>query len=303
MIIKPGDGNKPYVTVAIPCYNEEVAIGSIVLRSLKYADKVLVIDDGSTDKTREIAGLAGAEVITHDKNMGKGTGIKDAFEYAKKAGTDILVIIDGDGQHNADEIPVIIEPILKDEADVVNGSRFLKNNMNKVPGYRRIGQEVLTAATNVGTRLSITDTQNGFRAFSRISFNCFSFKQNGMAIESEMLIDAANANLRIKEIPIKVRYDVDGSTYNPVSHGLDVLNSIMGLISQKRPLLFFGLPGFLLLILAAIFCFFVLSIFNETRAVAIGYSMIFMLCTILGVFSIFTGLMLWSIQNMLRKLK
>jgi glycosyltransferase involved in cell wall biosynthesis len=297
MVMKSGDGNSPYITVVIPCYNEDVAIGSIVLRSLKYADKVLVIDDGSKDKTREVAKLAGAEVIIHDMNIGKGACIKDAFEYVKNDGTGILVIIDGDGQHNPDEIPILIEPILKDEADIVNGSRFLSNNGNKVPGYRRVGQEVLTVATNTGTGLKITDTQNGFRAFSKKTFDSFNFNQQGMAIESEMLIEAAGASLRIMEVPINVRYDVDGSTLNPISHGIGVLNPILGLISQKRPLLFFGAPGFLMLIIASIFCFLVLEAFNRTMTVAIGYSMIFMLFTILGIFSIFTGLMLWSIQN------
>jgi glycosyltransferase involved in cell wall biosynthesis len=303
MVFGADTNKKPHITVAIPCYNEEVALGSVVLRSLKHADEVLVIDDGSQDKTEEIAKMAGASVITHKQNMGKGAAVKDAFEYAKNNRADILVVIDGDGQHNPDEIPILIEPILKGEADIVNGSRFLNTNGNKVPGYRRIGQEVLTAATNAGTKLNITDSQNGFRAFSRRTFNSFSFNQQGMAIESEMLIDAAHAGLRIKEVPINVKYDVEGSTLNPVSHGLGVLNPILGLVSQKRPLMFFGLPGILLLIIAAIFCLMVINIFNGTKQVAVGYSLIFMLCTILGVFSIFTGLMLWSILNIQIKIK
>lgn len=295
--LSTNDQRTHFILVGIPCYNEEVAIGSMVLRSLKYADKVLVIDDGSKDKTAEIARLAGADVITHPSNQGKGAGIKDAFRYAKKVGADILILIDGDGQHNPDEIPKLIEPIIKAEADIVNGSRFLTKKHNNVPAYRRLGQEILTIATNVETQRKITDTQNGFRAFSKNTFDTFTFKQNGMAIESEMLIEASNASLRIAEVPINVRYDVDGSTYNPVSHGFDVLNNVLKLISQKRPLLFFGLPGLTLLLVASVFCFLVLDIFNSTKAVAIGYSMIFMLCTLLGVFSIFMGLMLWSIQS------
>ncbi|BAI61999.1 putative glycosyltransferase [Methanocella paludicola SANAE] len=296
--------NEKYrIIVAIPCYNEEIAIGSIVLRSQKFANQVLVIDDGSKDKTSEIARIAGAEIITHKTNQGKGVAIKDAFEFVKRANADILILIDGDGQHNPDEIPLLLGPIISGKADIVNGSRFLIKNGNKVPGYRRIGQEVLTAATNTGTKQKITDSQNGFRAFSSKTFNCFSFRQNGMAIESEMLIDAAQAGLKVLEVPINVRYDVEGSTMNPVSHGFGVLNPIIGLISQERPLLFFGVPGGLLLVTAAIFCFMVLDIFNATKVVAVGYSLIFMLCTILGIFSIFTGLMLWSIQNVRIKIR
>lgn len=294
----PTDNQRtPVILVAIPCFNEEVAIGSIILRSLKYADRVVVIDDGSTDKTAEIAKLAGAEVITHKTNQGKGAGIRDAFRYAKKFNADILVLIDGDGQHNPDEIPRIIEPILKGKADIVNGSRFLEKNGNHVPKYRRVGQEILTLATNFETKRKITDTQNGFRAFSKNSFNVFAFEQNGMGIESEMLIEASNTSLRIIEVPINVRYDVHGSTYNPVSHGFSVLNTILGLISQRRPLLSFGVPGMALIMVGLVFCILVLEAFNKTKTVATGYAMIFMLCTILGVFCIFTGLMLWSIQN------
>lgn len=297
------NGKKLNVIVAIPCYNEEVAIGSVIIRSLKYANKVLVIDDGSEDKTGEIAKLAGAEVITHKTNMGKGAGIKDAFNYIKDTGADVLVVIDGDGQHNPDEIPALVDPILNGEADIVNGSRFLENNGNNVPGYRRIGQEILTAATNTGTRLNITDTQNGFRAFSKKTFGIFSFRQNGMAIESEMLIDAAQAGARIKEVPINVRYDVEGSTMDPVTHGIGVLNPILNIVSQERPLLFFGVPGILLLMVAGIFCLMVIDIFNRTKVVAVGYSLIFMLFTILGSFSVFTSLMLWSMLSLRSKLR
>jgi glycosyltransferase involved in cell wall biosynthesis len=291
------------ILVAIPSFNEEVAIGSVVLRSLKFAGKVLVIDDGSTDKTAEIARLAGAEVLVHVKNMGKGAAIKSAFEYAKKNDAEILVLIDGDGQHNPDEIPLLISPIILEEADMVNGSRFLlKNgNSNKVPAYRRLGQEVLTLTTNMGTQQKMTDSQNGFRAFSKKTFDSFSFKHNGMAIESEMLIDAAHAGLMIKEVPINVRYDVDGSTHHPIRHGAGVLNSIIGLVSQRRPLLFFCVPGAIFFTVGLIFCIMVLQIFSATHTIAVGYTIFGVLCIVLGTFSIFTGLTLLSIQSIKHK--
>lgn len=289
--------NKDHIVVAIPAYNEEVAIGSIVLSSKKYAGRVIVIDDGSKDDTGRIARLAGADVITHKTNLGKGAGIKDAFEYAKAAKAAILVLIDGDGQHNPDEISRLIEPILTGEADMVNGSRFMTKCQNHVPKYRRVGQEILTIATNAGTNMKITDTQNGFRAFSNKTFNCFSFHQNGMAIESEMLIDAANANLKIKEVPINVRYDVNGSTYNPFTHGISVLNSVIGLILQKRPMLFIGFPGMVTLSVGAVFCFLTLNTFNVTRTIALNYTVMFMSCTILGLYSILTVFSLTLTQS------
>ncbi len=289
---------KPSILVVIPCYNEEVSIGSVVLRSLKYADHVVVVDDGSQDKTADIARLAGAEIIRHEVNQGKGVGIKSAFEYAKNANVDILVLIDGDGQHNPDEIPQLIEPILKLEADMVNGSRFLVKNSHKVPMYRQLGQSVLTLVTNAGSGQKITDSQNGFRAFAKKTFDCFSFKENGMGIESEMLIDASNANLRINEVQIDVRYDVAGSTFNPVVHGFSVLGSVLKSIFKRRPVLAYGLPGLVLLLAGVV----MLSLaMTQAGNVAIGYATLIMLCITTGVLCIFTLLTLKSIQTYVQK--
>src|SRR5512133_2588974 len=113
------------IIAAIPALNEETAIGSVVLRTKKYVDDVYVIDDGSTDATSIIAKLAGAHVIRHETNLGKGIGIRDAFLKAREMDADILVCLDGDGQHNPDEIPRLLDPIKNDQADMVIGSRFL----------------------------------------------------------------------------------------------------------------------------------------------------------------------------------
>ncbi|MDL2246251.1 glycosyltransferase family 2 protein [Methanobrevibacter sp. OttesenSCG-928-K11] len=209
----------------IPAYNEEVAIGSIVLRSLKYVDDVLIVDDGSQDKTNEIAKLAGAETITHVENLGKGMGLKSGFQAIGDK-YDIIVTIDGDGQHNPDEIPNIIKPIIENGADFVNGSRYMNGPEENTPAYRRVGQQVLDTATNISAGIKITDSQSGFRAFSKEAIKCFRFKDTGFGIESEMLADAADNNLKIVEIPITVRYDVDGSTKNPITHGVGVLLKI-----------------------------------------------------------------------------
>ncbi len=289
--------NRPFIIVGIPAFNEEVAIGSMVLRARKYADKVIVIDDGSIDKTTDVAMTAGAHVVSKKNNGGKGAAIKDAFEYAKKVKADILVLIDGDGQHNPDEIPSLLAPIINGDADIVNGSRFLNNTKNHVPAYRRVGQEVLTLATNFGTKMHITDSQNGFRAFSKKSFECFTFKQNGMAIESEMLMDASKAKMRIREVPIDVRYDVNGSTYNPIMHGLSVLGRVISIISERRPLIFFCVPGAVLLFIGLMATFEMFDIFNITRNISVYYAMVSSSCVILGVTSIFTGFILNAIQG------
>lgn len=214
------------IIALIPAYDEEVAIGSVILRTLQYVDDVLIVDDGSSDATSKIAKLAGAKVITHPTNLGKGEGLKSGFKYIGD-NYDIIITIDGDGQHNPDEIPKLLKPIIDGKTDLVNGSRYMNGPEENTPAYRRVGQQVLDKATNISAGISITDSQSGFRAFTSKITPCFRFKDTGFGIESEMLVDAAENGFRISEVPITVRYDVDGSTKNPVTHGVGVLLTIL----------------------------------------------------------------------------
>jgi len=186
---------------------------------------VIVVDDGSSDRTAEVAELAGAEIIKHPINLGKGAALRTGFEAS--GDTDIIVTIDTDGQHDPVEIPKLAAPIMAGEADMVNGSRYMNGSDRNTPAYRRVGQTVLDKATNLNSGLKITDTQSGFRAFAGSAVSAFKFRNNGFGIESEMLTDAANAGLRVKEVEIGVRYDVDCSTEHPVSHGVRVLVKVL----------------------------------------------------------------------------
>ena len=205
-------------------YNEEDELANVITKTLKYVDKVIVVDDGSVDRTAEVAIEAGAELISHSTNLGKGEALKSGFKAIKD--DSIIVTIDGDGQHNPDEIPILIKPIIEDGADLVNGSRYMNGPEENTPAYRRVGQKVLDIATNISAGISVTDSQSGFRAFSSKSKDCFRFKGTGFGIESEMLADAAESGLKIVEVPITVRYDVDGSTKDPITHGVGVLFNI-----------------------------------------------------------------------------
>jgi len=291
------------VTAILPAFNEEVSIGSIVLQTKKHAEHVIVVDDGRTDRTTEVAQLAGADVIRHSRNLGKSAALKTGFEYVKQNGAKIIVTMDSDGQHDPDDIPKLLAPILKGEADMVNGSRYINGNGKSTPIYRRIGQSVLDVATNLNTGLHISDSQSGFRAFARHTLSVFGFRSNGMAIESEMLMDAANACLRVKEVDIKVRYDVDCSTENPVRHGLKVLVQILHDMELNRPLYYFTLPGILLTATGIGMGLGFLRAFYMGSGLMFGPTLLMIILTLVGTFMTFTGIILHSISRLILETK
>ncbi|MDR9817364.1 MAG: glycosyltransferase family 2 protein [Candidatus Methanoculleus thermohydrogenotrophicum] len=230
--------------VAMPAYNEEAAIAKTVLGARRHADAVLVVDDGSTDETVAIAEALGAIVVRHATNRGYGGALQTIFATAREMGAEELVIIDADGQHDPEDIPRLLSE-LRSGNDVVIGSRFLEGSVGDIPTYRMVGMKVLDAATTLaGNGLAITDSQSGFRAYGRRAIEAIRPSGEGMSAGSEILIQAGDHHLQVSEVPIRVRYDIEGtSSENPVSHGIGVLMNIVRLISLRRPLVFFGIPG------------------------------------------------------------
>ena len=140
----------------IPAYNEEVKIKNVIKKALPYVDKVIVCDDGSSDNTATLAKKAGAIVVSHKTNLGYGAAISTLFDYCRKNNADIMVTLDGDGQHNPDQIPDLINVILKHNVDVVIGSRSLRDD-NDLPGYRKTGIKIITSTINSTTNLKVSD--------------------------------------------------------------------------------------------------------------------------------------------------
>ncbi len=285
------------LTAIIPAYNEQVAIGSIVLNTLTHVDRVIVIDDGSTDKTAEVAVLAGAELIKHKTNMGKGKALETGFEAVD--GAEIILTLDGDGQHKPTDIPKILKPIIDGEADIVNGSRYLTGDEENTPTYRRVGQTVLDKATNFNARTKVTDSQSGFRAFAAYTLPAFKFRESGYGIESEMIIEAANAGFKILEVPIGVRYDVDGSKQNPVTHGIGVLVKILQDMEYSRPLYYFTFPGLIFIIIGLISGMIFFSSYLGGGSQSLAPTTLAALLTIFGTFIAFTGIILHSMGRMI----
>jgi len=288
------------ITVILPAYNEEVSVGSIVLLTRRYADRVIVVDDGSSDRTAEVAANAGAEVVVHTTNKGKGIAFKTGFEAAE--GADIIVTMDSDGQHNPADIPKLIAPILQGKADIVNGSRYLNGDITDTPLYRRIGQTILDKITILNSGIRITDSQSGFRAFSASTKDIFRFEAQGLAIESEMLADAGKHGLKVKEVGIDVRYDVEGSTEHPLKHGFNVLVQILKDMEFNRPLYYFTLPGLIFGIFGLYMGLLFLRTFYLGGSLHFGPTIIMILLTLIGTFLAFTGILLHSITGLIRHL-
>ena len=284
----------PKVVVAMPAFNEERYIGTLVLKARKYADSVIVVDDGSRDGTAEIARLAGAFIIRHPENKGKGTAIQSILDEVKKEIPDVLILLDADSQHDPDEIPRLIKPVL-DGYDLVVGSRKLEKN--RIPFLRRIGQKILLQSTRTLTRNKITDSESGFKAFSRKAIAALELSQKGFAVESEMIAVAEEKNLKITEVPISVQYKGDSSTLNPIRHGLGVLTQIMGMISERRPLFFFGILGGILTLGGLIAGIRTLQIVTANHVVPMGTVMLAVLLLIIGVFCVFTGIILHTLSR------
>jgi len=238
----------------IPAYNEEATIGEVIgtiPRQIEGISKVevLVVDDGSADKTVEVARDAGAdEIVSHTGNKGVGAAFSTGIDNALRMRADIIVNIDADGQFNARDIPRLIEPVLKNRADIAVCSRFLgEDSEPEMPFAKRFGNRVFTRLVSLLARQRFTDTQCGFRAYSRdtalrlVLFGGFTYTQ-------EVFLEACRKGLKIVEVPIRVKYsDVRSSRVvrNPFSYAIRALMIIMRTVRDYTPLKFFGVIGVL----------------------------------------------------------
>ena len=288
------------ITVGIPAFNEEKNIAAIIIGLKKITDKIIVCNDGSTDSTGEIAKELGAIVINHEKNLGYGAGIKSIFLKAKEMKSEMLVTVDADGQHDVRDITKIVTPIQEDKAEIVIGSRFLEKVEN-IPEYRKFGIKLITKVTNLSLNQSLTDSQSGFRAYSKKVLEKLVLSDKGMGISTEILIKANNFNFRIGEVPIKVSYEGETSTENPVSHGTSVLFSTIKYTSIEHPIKFYGIPAVILLLSGSVFTYFAIQYYVEfgklnTNVTLIGAGLFF-----IGIVLLIAAILLYSLVSVVRE--
>jgi glycosyltransferase involved in cell wall biosynthesis len=288
------------IIIGIPAFNEEKNIGSIVAKLKKKYDHVIVCDDGSSDMTATIASSLGAHVVKHEKNLGYGSAIKTIFNEAKKIDGDVLVTFDADGQHQISEIDSVLKPISENKADIVIGSRFL-GKTEDLPKYRKIGIKTITKLTNVTTGSNITDSQSGFRAYTKKVLETISPTESGMGISTEILIKASTKGLRIAEVPITISYGNNAHSQEPISHGTSVIMSTIKHVAIERPLLYYGVTGLCFLALGLIFGAWALQIYSEEKVVMTNIALVGIGGVILGTILLISGMILYSIVSVVRE--
>ncbi len=292
--------NKTIVAV-IPAYNEERFIASVVLKTKQYVDHVIVVDDGSTDATAELASMVGAEVIRQPKNQGKAEALNTGFEAAQRHHPQAIVCLDGDAQHEPSDIADVVGPILSGEADVVIGSRFLEVK-SRIPKWRQVGQHSLTRVTNVLSGTKVSDSQSGFRAFSPSAAKALKFHTQGLSVESEMQFLFEPSQLRVSEVPIQVMYK-DGNKRNPIVHGLHVLDAILSLVARRRPLMFFTLTGVVISLLGLLLGARITYIFRTRGDLLLGSTVLTTLLIVVGLLLSMTGIMLHSVGKFVERVR
>ena len=290
------------IVIGIPAFNEEQNIERIILQLQSITNTIIVCNDGSKDSTSLLAKKSGALVINHPKNLGYGASIRSIFAKAREIDCDILVTFDADGQHRIEDIAPVLEPIKNKEADIVIGSRFLEKNKD-VPIYRKIGIKVITKLTNVYSGKELTDSQSGFRAYTKTVIQKCIPSDSGMGVSTEILIKAFRNNFKIVEVPIIVSYEGDTSTHNPVSHGVGVMLSTIKFISVDHPLKFYGIPGIGFLTIGLFFILWTIQVFAETREIITNIALIGVSTTIFGIILLMTSIMLFSIVTVVRERK
>ena len=286
--------------IGIPAFNEEKNIASIIMKLKKVTDHIIVCNDGSTDMTEEISKELDVIVINHSRNMGYGSAIRSIFLKAKELQADTLVTFDADGQHRVEDIQSVTRPIIDNKADIVIGSRFLENKSD-IPEYRKFGIKVITKITNSSLKEKLTDSQSGFRAYSKNVLKNVTPSESGMGVSTEILIKASNAGHKIAEVPITIMYGSDTSTHNPVSHGTSVLFSTIKFTSIEHPLKFYGIPAIIFLGIGFVFMLWTFQTYAVEKEIITNIALIGIGSLVIGIVFLLSAILLYTLVSVVRE--
>ena len=289
------------IIIGIPAYNEEKNIAGIISKLKNISNDIIVCNDGSTDLTANIAEDMGAIVVNHEKNLGYGGAIRSIFLKAKDLAADVLVTFDADGQHRIEDIDGVIAPILENQSDIVIGSRFLDDSEKEVPQYRKMGIKVITKITNATIKKELTDSQSGFRAYSKQVLNEISPSETGMGVSTEILIKASSKDLKISEVPIKILYGENTSTQNPITHGSSVIFSTIKFTSIEHPLRFYGIPSVIFMIIGFSFTYLAIQYYTEIGRLNTNLTIISAGTILIGVILLISAILLYSLVSVVRE--
>lgn len=301
-----GAVTSPERLVAVPAYNEEYSIADVVVRAAEHADQVLVVDDGSGDETAAEARAAGADVVDHEHNRGYGAALQTIFREADRRDAKHLIVIDGDGQHDPRDIERLVDRQRETGAEIVIGSRFADDRESVIPLYRRFGLRVVNLMTNLsmGTLQSssaVRDTQSGFRAYDRQAIRSLATDDtigDRMHASTDILYHAHRHGYDIEEIGTEISYDVEnGSSHNPLSHGIMLISNILQIIERERPIASLGIPGFVSAFVGLGFFYWAISNFIQNGVFPVGLTMIAVFFTLGGVFACFTAITLHALNQ------
>lgn len=293
------------VVVGIPAYNEAGSIASVVEGASKYADRVVVIDDGSQDDTATRAREAGATVIEHEYNGGYGAALKSLFEEAARYEAEHLVILDADDQHSPADVPNLIATQRETDAEIVIGSRFIEDANTDAPLYRRFGLFVVNTLTNFSIGAftpsdRITDTQSGFRAYNGRAIRSLAADDDigdRMHASTDILYHANQRDYSIEETGITVRYDVENaSSHDPVSHGYSLVSNISTTVQNAHPLLSLGLPGIASILMAVSVSYWLVTNYLASGSPSLVLATLSVMFGVTGFFACVAAIILHALQ-------
>jgi polyprenyl-phospho-N-acetylgalactosaminyl synthase len=198
--------NKKIVAI-VPVYNEMTALREVIISLMQVGvNTIIIVDDGSTTNIFQAIHDLPVHFLRHRVNLGQGAALQTGFTFAKKMDIDIVITFDADGQHRADDIPHLVEPIYHNEADVTIGSRFLSPQQNTIPTDKRIILKLARVLNFMLSGLMLTDAHNGLRALNKAALDKINFTENRMAHASELLFEIKKHKLRFKEVPVQILY-------------------------------------------------------------------------------------------------